>query len=338
MLKFPFWQIYCFLFRVTDKKGVIQIGKPHIIHMDRETIIRYFDARTTPDEDRMIMEWAMESEENRKILEKERLVWTALLLNAGGGNLNHETSVRQKISGIWRAVACAAAVFIIGLIGYVFGKPQRLEQIVKVPAGQRVELQLADGTKVWLNSGSTLVYPNDFGRKSRVVSLVGEGYFEVSRDDKREFLVSTSDYDVRVLGTVFNVSSYPSAPFETTLLKGSVKVSSKDGMQSVILKPDQCATSGADGNLAVSDIPNRDRFSWIDGILTLNNVTFAEMMDEFSNYYGVNIVIERPSLSDVRCTGKFRKEDGVEYSLKVLTGLVHFDYEFDSVGRRIIIR
>lgn len=306
--------------------------------MDRETIFRYFDARTTPEEDRKIMEWATESEENRRFLEKERLVWAALLLNAGGGNLNHKAPFRLKISGIWRAAACAAAVLIAGIIGYVYGKPQKSEQIVKVPVGQRVELLLADGTKVWLNSGSTLVYPNDFGRKSREVSLTGEGYFEVSRDEEREFLVSTSDYDIRVLGTVFNVSSYPSAPFETTLLKGSVKVSSKDGMQSILLKPDQCATAGADGSLTITDIPNRDRFSWIDGILTLNNVTFVELMDEFSNYYGVNIVIERPSLADVRCTGKFRKEDGVEYSLKVLTGLVQFDYEFDSVGRRIVIR
>ena len=107
-------------------------------------------------------------------------------------------------------------------------------QTVIVPAGQRAELLLADGTKVWLNSRSKLKFPDRFQKDARKVELDGEGYFEVTHQEEAPFTVHTSKYDVKVLGTEFNVKAYKDKEqFETSLLKGSVEVSNANKSQTI---------------------------------------------------------------------------------------------------------
>ena len=98
---------------------------------------------------------------------------------------------------------------------------------VSVPAGQRTHLTLPDGTTVWLNARTTLSYPTSFNSNERTVFLQGEAYFEVSKNRHKPFIVQTQQYNIEVLGTKFDVEAYPdSKNFETTLMQGSVKVSS----------------------------------------------------------------------------------------------------------------
>ena len=108
-----------------------------------------------------------------------------------------------------------------------------------VPAGQRVELVLEDGTRVWLNSKSKLTYPTSFGKKEREVILDGEGYFEVTKNEKAPFIVKTHKYDIKVLGTTFNISAYQNklSAFETSLLEGAVEVFSSNNTEHVSLTP-----------------------------------------------------------------------------------------------------
>jgi len=209
------------------------------------------------------------------------------------------------------------------------------------PPEQRVELRLADGTKVWLNSKSRLEYPSSFGRRSRRVTLCGEGYFEVAHDERKPFVVETGQYDVRVLGTTFNVYAYDNdrAAFETALMEGSVEVSSRsDASQRLVLQPNEAAVMAADGRLVRTRLTDMGRFRWTEGLICLNDVPFGELLERFSDYYDIRILLKNPKLYDVRCTGKFRQSDGIDYSLHVLQRFVNFRYTHDEERHTIEIR
>ena len=100
-------------------------------------------------------------------------------------------------------------------------------QTITVPAGQRINITLVDGTNVWLNARTSLSYPVKFGKNNRQVVLDGEAYFDVTKDKSKPFIVQTDNYNVEVLGTKFDVNAYSeTGEFETTLMSGSVKVAS----------------------------------------------------------------------------------------------------------------
>ena len=311
--------------------------------MERDLLYRYFDGDTTPDEERRIMEWAEASPENYRLYLEERRLWCALLLHAGRRTARRPALWRRLAA--WRVSGAAACILLlVGLAGIFFAGRMvpdgRMQQVV-VPAGQRVELRLADGTKVWLNSKSRLEYPSSFGRRSRRVTLCGEGYFEVAHDERKPFVVETGQYDVRVLGTTFNVYAYDNdrAAFETALMEGSVEVSSRsDASQRLVLQPNAAAVLAADGRLVRTRLTDMGRFRWTEGLICLNDVPFGELLERFSDYYDIRILLKNPKLYDVRCTGKFRQSDGIDYSLHVLQRFVNFRYTHDEERHTIEIR
>lgn len=310
--------------------------------MERDLLFRYFDGATTPDEERRIMEWAEASPDNYRSYLAERQLWCAVVFHA------ERQPVRRTLwrrLAAWRVNGAAACVLLlVGLAGLFFAgrlyPDERMQQVV-VPAGQRVELLLSDGTKVWLNSKSRLEYPASFGRRSRRVTLSGEGYFEVTHDESRPFVVQTEAYDVRVLGTTFNVYAYDNdrATFETALLEGMVEVASRsDASQRLVLRPDEAAVLTAGGRLMRTQVTDKGRFRWTEGLITLNDVPFGELLTRFSDYFDIRILLKNPKLYDVRCTGKFRQSDGIDHSLHVLQRFVDFSFTHDEERRTIEIR
>jgi len=308
--------------------------------MEREQLYRYFDGRTTAAEEREIMEWTEASPENYRRYLEERRLWCALLFHAARQPQRHRLGRR-----IWRLSGVAACFLVLaGLAALLYAgrmtSDGRIQRVV-VPAGQRVELLLSDGTKVWLNSKSRLEYPVSFGRRSRRVTLRGEGYFEVAHDARKPFVVETEAYDVRVLGTTFNVYAYENDPalFETALLEGRVEVASRtDASQRLVLQPDEAAVLAADGRLMRTRVADKGRYCWREGLISLNDVPFGELLDRFSDYFGIRILLKNTKLYDVRCTGKFRQSDGIDYSLRVLQRFVDFRYTHDEARRTIEIR
>ncbi len=315
-----------------------------ILRMEKELLYKYFAGDTTTEEEVRIMDWAEESPENyRKYLE-ERKLWNALLIHYDN-NIEQEKKRIDVSHGrrfnLWK-VACMAASFALLLtvswMLYINNSAEENLQSVIVPAGHRVQLVLEDGTKVWLNSKTKLTYPTNFGDKIREVSLDGEGFFEVTHNEKKPFIVKTKKYDIKVLGTTFNVYAYNSheSVFETSLLHGSVDVSSNSTSHHVLLKTREKVTE-INGILQKSNIDNLDRYRWKDGLLCLDDVPFAELMSKFSAYYDIQINIENPTVLDYRCTGKFRQNDGVEYALKVIQKDLKFNYVRDDESNTITI-
>jgi len=309
--------------------------------MERELLYRYFNGHTSKEEDVLVMEWAEASQENRDRLEKERLTWMALMMfTRSQTKTRTKPFVRRVIFGMVGAAAAVLLMFGLFSLSHSENVTEGV-QIINVPSGQRAELTLSDGTKVWLNSGTRLEYPASFGTERREVTLHGEGYFDVARNEKLPFVVHTRKYDVEVLGTVFNVVSYDDSdiPFEASLISGSVRISSDSKKtEPIVLKENQYAVEVADGSLQMAPLSDFEQFSWKDGVLSLVDVTFSELIAEFGKYYDVTIELKNPALAEKRCTGKFRNTDGVVHSLNVLKILIGFEYEYDVDNSMITIR
>jgi len=172
---------------------------------------------------------------------------------------------------------------------------------ITIPEGGKYQLTLPDGSKVWLNSSSSLKFPVAFSNESRMVELEGEAYFEVVsmlRDGengakKRPFIVKTPTQQIEVLGTQFNVNAYSNEDLiKTTLIEGSVKISSR-GVNKV-LKPGQQAQLTNTGSLRlVENIDTEEAIAWKNGMFYFNNTDLSTIMRQLSRWYNVEIDMQQ---------------------------------------------
>lgn len=311
--------------------------------MEKELLHKYFRGDTSPQEEKQVMDWAEASAGNYRQYLEERKIWNALLIHYTTSAEKVEAfSAQNKSFILWKIGSIAASIaLLISLSWIIFTankeEPQSL-QAVMVPAGQRVQLVLGDGTKVWLNSKSTFTYPTSFGKNIREVELDGEGYFEVTKNEKAPFIVKTRKYDIKVLGTTFNVSAYQNklSAFETSLLEGAIDVSTGDQTEWISLTPNEKVTE-IDGILQKDTINNPEHLRWREGLICLDDEPFENLMRKFAVYYGIDIVINNPNVLKYKCTGKFRQTDGIEYALRVLQKDVKFKYLRDDELNSITI-
>ena len=168
--------------------------------------------------------------------------------------------------------------------------PQPVTQKLSVPAGQRAHIVLPDGSKVWVNAGSTLTYPSIFGEERRV-KLNGEAFFEVAKGTL-PFIVSTGKVDIKALGTQFNVFNYPSEELTVALLEGSVRVyHPEQEQQGVLLSPEQQLTATANGRFLVgSTNTHRKGIGIID---TADQITVTILKNLASVLNGFTVCIVR---------------------------------------------
>ncbi|MDR2809297.1 MAG: FecR family protein, partial [Tannerellaceae bacterium] len=211
-------------------------------------------------------------------------------------------------------------------------------QTLFVPAGQRAELTLPDGSKVWLNAQSSLTYPSRFEEGNRVVKLDGEAYFVVQHREEQAFVVKTKQMDIQVLGTEFSVTAYDGYPTsEVALLKGRVEVKPTYGKQAYVMKANEQAR--LNGNkLQVYPIRNYDYFKWKEGLICFDNETVEKIVDKLELYFDVTVDVKKKSILNHRYSGKFRTKDGVEQVLKVLQLEQKFVYTKDNEQNIITIK
>jgi len=207
---------------------------------------------------------------------------------------------------------------------------------IETPRGGQYQIRLPDGSKVWLNAASKLIYPVSFiGRGQREVTLSGEAYFEVAKDKQHPFKVKSAGQEVEVLGTHFNISSYPDeANVKTTLLEGSVSVrhlegsaatrdlsyrrdDAKDRDDGVVLKPGQQATLQA-SKIKVTEVNTDYAVAWKDGSFVFNSENLESIMNQISRWYNVSVVYEDPSLKKETFFGTISKYENVSKVLNML--------------------
>lgn len=242
-------------------------------------------------------------------------------------------------------VASAAASVIIGMFinNYFFTRPilEAVDSTVLVSEaqpGQRTSVTLSDGTVVELNSNSRIEYPAIFHKGERKVRLEGEAMFDVAPDREHPFVVETFAYDVKVLGTKFDViADSREREFSTALLEGSVSIQDKSAKPLVTLRPNMMA-SMHDGRLVFSRLSDTDAYLWTDGVISAVGIPFDKLMRRFERCYGVNIDIASASLPEVRYVYfKVRISDGIDHALRLLQDGSDFNYRYEEETNTYII-
>ena len=237
------------------------------------------------------------------------------------------------------AAVLVLAVLLSSLYNlFIIGKPQEktgtiVYQQVKASYGTQSRVDLADGTVVYLNSGSTLRFPNSFnGMKTRNVELTGEGHFEVAKNKEQPFIVDIHKIQIKVLGTTFNVDAYTNnSSFTIALVDGSIELQQKtnDGISDLLkMKPNQVAFyNQAENKLTFETDDDLSKYTaWTDGKIVLSNDPVNKVIQKLENWYNVDIELADKKLERYRFTGTFIDEP-LEQILNILNLTSQMEYK-----------
>ncbi len=310
--------------------------------MNKEIFNRYFRHEASFQEEEQLLKWLDDDPAHLEELNRERCIFDALLLC-------DEPQEKKRMlwanRHFWKQVASLAAVVVVAFgIGvmttpYFAIAPEVRYSQINVPAGQRVDVTLADGTEVCLNAMSSLRFPQNFQGNTREVTLRGEGYFDVAHDKAHPFIVKTKRANIQVLGTEFDVTAFDdenSEYFEVSLVEGAVLLHDNMNKQEDIrMQPDQTVAL-KEGRLVAETTPDFKDFAWRDGILSFHDEDFASLLSRFETTFGVHIVNLMQHTPQVSFTGKIRIDEGVDHALWVLLRNCDFNYFRDSIEHSTI--
>ncbi|WP_179021009.1 FecR family protein [Winogradskyella forsetii] len=214
-----------------------------------------------------------------------------------------------------------------------------------VPYGKRSEIVLADGSKVWLNSGTKLIFPATFLEGNREVYLDGEAIFEVKHNKNQPFIVKSKDQDIEVLGTVFNVSNYKDDDAVLTVLKsGSIKLhytidNFMSSQSELKIAPNTLATYHKKAKqIKTKTVEVETYFSWRDGVFIFRNDPLKTIMKKLSRYYDVEITINDNDLANQSFSGYLDVSQDLEHVMQIIKEAesAQFDYKLTSNKKLII--
>lgn len=203
---------------------------------------------------------------------------------------------------------------------------------ISTPVGGQYQVVLPDGTKVWLNSASTLHFPSAFVENERTVELTGEGFFEVAKNQHKPFKVKVNDATVEVLGTHFNIMAYANeGRITATLLEGSVKV--HNGSVSKLMMPGQQASIGKEIRLKEVDVD--EAVAWKNGLFYFNNEDIATIMRQLERWYGIEAAYSG-EISSKHFSGIISRDTEIDKVLEMLA--LTKSVRFKTEGRRIVVK
>lgn len=306
------------------------------MNIDQDLMFKFFSREATPQETDALATWLKEDPSHEKEFNEtyELFVITQVMAYADVESLPKK---QKSHRWIWTAVSVAAALLIgiftnnILVTRPIIEKIENTTLVSQSQLGQMSKVTLSDGTVVELNSNSRIEYPAIFHDGERRVRLEGEAMFDVAHDASHPFIVETFAYDVKVLGTKFDViADSGEGEFSTALLEGKVNILDKSERTLVSLKPNMVATL-KDGCLVCSHMVDKDAYLWTGGVISATGLTFTELMKRFERCYGVNIEIASAKVPEIRYVYfKLRISDGIAHALNLLKGASDFDYKYNE--------
>lgn len=270
--------------------------------------------------------------------------------------------INKRIKYIVTTIA-ATVLILLGFSTYFYLSIPHSSKlnIISTQNGSKSKVEMPDGTQIWLNGGSKITYDNEFGIKTRTVTLTGEAFFDVKHDAKHPFIIRTKNLELKVLGTAFNIRDYDKEnESAATLIRGSLEVSFLNRPnERIILKPNQKVSyshktvtkstkqlkinvSQTNPIISVSNIdfsPKTkaiEEIAWVDNKLIFRSKTFEELALDLELWYGVKINIEKDNIRGKKFTGVFKNETVFE-ALNALKQTYTFDYVFDKATNTITI-
>lgn len=325
-----------------------------ITEEEKRAIVNYLSGELPTKDLDILNYWLGKSEYNKLIFDQFSDIWQASSHNKlshqidsdkAWSHLQNQINIQNKRTKntVWNEITRIAAVFVVALflggLGYYFidqkediiSEPQYVEYVS--PLGSRSFVKLADGSKVWLNAGSTLKYKNSYGVNNRDLQLTGEAFFEVEKNKDLPFIVKTSEIDIIALGTKFNVKAYSEEnTIETTLIEGSVKLESSTVTlkEDLFLKPNEKAVFTKKNQTLeltqkqqqtkenkriikpkleiIESIEPEPIISWKDQRWVINNEKLGELAVKLERRYDVNFIFDNELLKDYAFRGTLEDE------------------------------
>jgi len=201
---------------------------------------------------------------------------------------------------------------------------------IRIPRGGEYKVTLADGTRIWLNAASELIYPDYFQGRERQVVLKGEAYFEVAKDTERPFYVRIGDMKISVLGTSFNVSAYPGSERRTTLVEGKVAIDWKQ--QHVEILPGQQAVETGE-RLEIARVNVANYMGWKERRFVYEDKLLGEVLEELERWYDVEIFVLNDGIRKLHLTANLPKYENMDQVLRIIedAACVRFDVKDRTV-------
>ncbi|MEQ9216557.1 MAG: FecR domain-containing protein [Cyclobacteriaceae bacterium] len=313
-----------------------------------ELILKYLQGNITLEEQYQLTQWMELDKDNEKTFKRVQAYWKDYSLDYSSvkseieekifGQIKKNQPIESPaiISGklLLKIAAMVAILLTSSFLVYHFTNAES-EQVAVKPiayieksslAGQKITTVLSDGTKVHLNSNSKLIVPERFEEDKRRVQLIGEAFFDVARDESKPFQITTEDFVINVLGTSFNVSAYQEGSNHVAVKEGIVSVKT-DPFRSVELNANQMIKIYEDGNISeLSKVNEVLIFGWIDQVLAFQDLPIQQVFDKVSQWYGVEITLEKKGLPKKLFTASFKNPTLNELLLNV-SRVYGFNYE-----------
>lgn len=321
--------------------------------MSPNDIQRYLERKTSPEESEKIRAWLTDSRNDARVRQILGEIWTGSEIKLNGtlpdfrqmlDKVHHQINNRQLprpkafTTTLYHYFSKAAAILLIPLLllsAYFYFNPVgRSEKEVSVTwreiytkPGTRQQIDLADGTRVWLNDGTTFRYPVTFSGEKREVFVDGEAYFEVKANAKHPFTVNNPVMNTVVTGTRFNLNAYSDDQyFEATLLEG--KVSLERNNQKLTMQPgEQVQYDALENQVVYRTVNPLDSKAWVDGKLIFKDEKMSSAIRKLARWYNIEIILTDPEINNYLLTGTIQDEK-LEQTLKLISLAVPVDFEF----------
>lgn len=315
---------------------------------DIDSIIqKYIQDKTSEEENQQLHQWMQESTEHKKRFFAEKDIWDSYGFHSNLKKYdpvlelelltNRLTTVTSKPRARLKQFIQIAAILLVtfGLgWGSQFiafdGAGQKKEvsmQEIFTPKGQVNQVFLADGTRIWINSGTQLLVPDVFDDKERLVKLNGEAFFEVAKDNKRPFRVEVSGQQIEVLGTSFNVRAYSNSnEIETTLQTGRISLHT-DNQITNIAPGEQAVYDRSARKLTISKVNPFAFSSWIEGRYEFNNEDLLEVFELVERWYDVEITAEKDYFKGMQFSGVIKRNKDARHFIELLNLSIPVNYE-----------
>lgn len=316
-------------------------------HEERLLAFRYFEGKLNFEEEKLLHDYISQSDENfaafrqweNEWKEEEtencevKGEWKALIQKI-------ETKENREMPGKnlikfqlkqWKFAVAAVALFALVVSGTLFFndliQENATNNLVKVeaPMGQKSKITLADGTLVWLNSGTTLSYPTTSKSVNFRVELDGEAYFEVAKQKKGRFIVATASYDVEVVGTKFNVSSYSDDRYVTTTLNEGRVDLTRDNEKTILMPGESATLDRETGEITKSKTGNISSEAWINNRLIFDNITLEELITRLSRQYNVKIQLQKGELGSKKFNIALINDESIAEVMKAIEKILNVE-------------
>ena len=323
--------------------------------LDEGLIIRYLQGQCSPAEEDLLLKWLQQSAENKTFFYEQKALLnyanvkhfgTDEQINQAAARFHSNvrlSETRRKKQVYLRFARYAAVLLFLLAVPAILYKANYFggdAELITVSIGQTDSskfVHLSDGSSVWLNSNSSITYPERFSKSERIVQLAGEAYFEVSHDSIHPFKVQTQNIQVKVLGTSFNVRSYSSEiNTEATLVEGKVVIQNKDGNSLATLAPGQMAEYDKTSQyLAVKAVDPNGSIAWRHGLIVFTNATLDDITGKLSELFEVHFIINGASAQHTSYNFSFRKGQPIDKVLEMLSFIAPVKYNVQ--GKEIFI-